>query len=289
MVETATMPGTTGSVSSVSYVEWAPILAGAVIALSVSFVLLAFGSAVGLSVISPWSITPAASRVVLGGAFWFFIVHLWAFAIGGYMAGRLRHRWPGAVQDEVEFRDGAHGLLVWAAAMVFGIVVGSAAISATSRTAAEIAATPLTLAVDHLFRSAQPASLTSPSADVRAEAGRVLVMGRDGVLAPGDRTYLAQIVAARTGLSATDAEARVVTVSDQLKASANYARKVGIVMGFLAAATLLVAAATAWWAAVIGGAHRDEGTVWDGFASKRTLWFLEAPHASTRSSKPPLS
>ena len=281
MTDEVVTPGT-GPVSSVSYVEWAPIFAGAVIALSVSFVLVAFGSAVGLAVISPWSISPAATRVVWGGVFWFFLVQLWAFALGGYMAGRLRHRWPGAVQDEVEFRDGAHGLLVWGTSLVFGIVVGSVAISTTNRSTADIAATPLTLAVDHLFRSTQPATLTPPSPDVRAEAGRVLITSRDGVLAPGERTYLSQIVAARTGLSAIDAEARVATVSEQLNTSANYARKVGIVLGFLAAASLLVAAATGWWTAVLGGSHRDQGTVWDGFASKRTLWFLEQPQTAPR-------
>ena len=255
---------------------------------SVSFVLLAFGSAVGLSVISPWSSTPVASRVIWGGVFWFFIVQLWAFAIGGYMSGRLRHRWPGATQDEVNFRDGAHGLLAWGAAIVFGIVIGAAAISTNSRTAADAAVTPVTLAVDHLFRSTQPATVTPPSPDARAEAGRVLITSRDGVLAPGDRTYLSQMVAARTGLSAIDAEARVVTVSEQLKASADYARKVGIILGFLAAASLLVAAATAWWTAVIAGSHRDQGTVWDGFASKRNLWFLEVPPTSRRSPMPPI-
>ena len=105
MADTVLTPLETGTVSNVSYVEWAPILAGAVIAVSVSFVLLAFGSAIGLAVISPWSLNPVGSRVIWGGVFWFFIVQLWAFAIGGYMAGRLRHRWPGATQDEVEFRQ----------------------------------------------------------------------------------------------------------------------------------------------------------------------------------------
>ena len=37
-----------------SYVEWAPILAGAVAAAAISLILLAFGSAIGLSTASPW-------------------------------------------------------------------------------------------------------------------------------------------------------------------------------------------------------------------------------------------
>lgn len=281
MNDTAASPATSTG-PNVSYVEWAPIVAGAVIAVSVSFVLLAFGSAVGLAVISPWSMNPAGTRVVWGGVFWFFIVQLWAFALGGYMAGRLRHRWGGAEQDEVEFRDGAHGLLVWVTSMVFGLVLGAAAINTTGRPPADIAGTPITLAVDHLFRSTQSATLVPVSADVRGEAARLLLTSGFGVIEPGDRTYLSQLVAARTGLSAIDAELRVATVSEQLNASPNYARKVGAVLGFLAAASLLVAAATAWWTAVVGGTHRDNGTMWDGLASKRTLWFLEVPGSASK-------
>ena len=187
MNDTLAIPAT-GTGPTASFVEWAPIVAGSVVAVSVSFVLLAFGSAVGLAIISPWSMSPAATRIVWGGVFWFFIVQLWAFALGGYLAGRLRHRWQGAGQDEVEFRDGAHGLLVWGTSLVFGIVVGTAAISTTNRSPSDIGANPLTLAVDHLFRSTQPTTAAPLSPDVRAEAGRVLLTTRDGVIAPGERT-----------------------------------------------------------------------------------------------------
>jgi hypothetical protein len=40
-----------------------------------------------------------------------------SFRRGGYIAGRLRSRWAAtqaADEDEIEFRDGIHGLLVWA-------------------------------------------------------------------------------------------------------------------------------------------------------------------------------
>jgi hypothetical protein len=40
-----------------------------------------------------------------------------AFATGGYIAGRLRAPLSGSA-EEVEFRDGTHGVLVWAIAMV---------------------------------------------------------------------------------------------------------------------------------------------------------------------------
>lgn len=38
------------------------------------------------------------------------------------------------------------------------------------------------------------------------------------------------------------------------------ARKLGILIAFLTAATMIVSAMGAWWAAGVGGRHRDEGT-----------------------------
>ena len=80
-----------------------------VLALAVAFVLLTFGSAVGLTAVSPWTSTRASvAAVSIGAAFWMILAHIWAFGLGGYFAGRMRHRHTGAPQLEVEFRDGAH-------------------------------------------------------------------------------------------------------------------------------------------------------------------------------------
>ena len=71
---------------------------------------------------------------------------------------------------------------------------------------------------------------------------------------------------ARTGLSQVDAEKRVTETLDPLKAAADRARKLGIVLGFLTASILLIGAVSAWWGASVGGRHREEGTVWHGFS-----------------------
>ena len=44
-----------------SYVDWSAVTAGAVAALAVSFVLLTFGAAVGLSAVSPWTSSSATT------------------------------------------------------------------------------------------------------------------------------------------------------------------------------------------------------------------------------------
>jgi nucleoid DNA-binding protein len=93
----------------------------------------------------------------------------------------------------------------------------------------------------------------------RQEVSRILLVGAaDGSLSGDDHAYLVRVVAAHTGLSQADAEKRVDTLTEQTKATADKARKAGILLAFLTAATLVVGAAAAWWGAGVGGRHRDE-------------------------------
>ena len=274
---------TSSSVPTESYVEWGPVIAGSVLVLGLSLVLLAFGSAVGLAIVSPWSNAAVASSVIWGGSFWFLLVQLWSFALGGYMAGRMRHRWVGASETEVHFRDGAHGLLVWGLSVILSVIIGSLLVSATSRVPADasgsapsarsISGAPVTLALDQLFRATQPLPPAVAVFDARPEAARLLFASvRDSNMAAADRAYLSHLVAAKTGLSQAEADTRVQTVSTQLKQTFERLRKTTVLLGFLAAASLLVGAATAWWAAVTGGQHRDQGTIWEGLARNQKLW-----------------
>src|ERR1700694_413459 len=103
------------------YLRWTPVLAGAIVAASLSFVLLSFGAAIGLAVASPsssWRDTSAT--VALLGGLWLLLTSLASFGLGGYLAGRLRESWSDATPDAVEFLDGIHGLLVWGLAIIIG-------------------------------------------------------------------------------------------------------------------------------------------------------------------------
>jgi hypothetical protein len=83
-----------------------------------------------------------------------------------------------------------------------------------------------------------------------------------------DRTYIAQLVAQRTGLSQQDAEKRVDDVVNQAKATfsdaankakqaADTARKAGAGLAMWSVIAMLIGAFVASFAATLGGRHRD--------------------------------
>src|ERR1700730_369944 len=108
------------------YLEWAPVILGALGATAISLVLLTFGAALGLSVVSPYPYAGISAKglAVLTGTY-VALVTVASFGAGGYLAGRLRSPWTGAVGNEVtesHFRDGSYGFGVWA----LGVLLGSA-------------------------------------------------------------------------------------------------------------------------------------------------------------------
>ncbi len=96
------------------------MIAGAVTAVAVSSIVIALGSGIGMSVISPYSYSssPSAGTMTVIGALWLVFAQAVGFATGGYVAGRLRRAPTSMHTDEVNFRDGANGLIVWAIGVV---------------------------------------------------------------------------------------------------------------------------------------------------------------------------
>src|ERR1700674_1496930 len=142
------------------YLRWTPVLAGAIVAAALSFVLLSFGSAIGLAVGSPsssWRDT--SSTLALLAGLWLLLTSLASFGLGGYLAGRLRAAWSVGVPHEVEFRDGVHGLLVWGLAILIGAFLAFAATRTVAPRAdlttptASTAELLLAFELDRLFRS----------------------------------------------------------------------------------------------------------------------------------------
>jgi hypothetical protein len=248
-----------------SYVDWSCALGGAALAAAISSLLLAFGSGLGLSLLSPWP-AERMNTTVFGIVMivWTVFVPLLAFAVGGYFAGRMRRPWQNLATEEVAFRDAAHGALVWAAGIVIGTVIlatlASGATNVAMPVATDMASAPvMTRLVDDLFRTEKPMDDTMRA--TRDEAQRLIGTTGVATLSETDQTYLTGLVARSTGLAAVDAAKRVNDVLAMYRSKAEAARKVGIVAAFFTAATLLMGLAVAWFAARKGGEHRDQVSI----------------------------
>src|SRR3954470_13388225 len=223
MQSTYSEPATGLAEPQISGVSWGAVLAGAVASCAVTLFLLSLGTGLGLSAVSPWGNSGAsATTFKIGTGLYFIVMAMMSSAVGGYLAGRLRTKWIGVHSDEVYFRDTAHGFLAWAFASVIGAVLLAtpattmlgAATSGATQAAANAAqnAGPMEGYVDTLLRSDNPSAPASGNqSDSRGEIVRLFTTsfrsGND--MSPADRAYVAQVVAARTGLSQADAEKRV--------------------------------------------------------------------------------
>ena len=247
------------------------------LAAAIAFVLLTFGSAIGLTAVSAEP-GEGASLLWLGiasGA-WFVWVAVSAFAAGGYLAGRMRRPFADATADEVETRDGAHGLLVWATGALLGALLAASGVTglvgaaasgagAVARTAAEAAGEAIGGDVGDLAGRLTRGGPDAPALDAAtreqvtgsgppagrrdrrrgprlAGATRRVAHGRDvgGSRRAGGRRRRRGAAALRPGLAA----------AEQMRTAAAIA-------AFVVAATLFVSAAAAWFAATTGGDHRD--------------------------------
>jgi hypothetical protein len=76
-------------------------------------------------------------------------------------------------------------------------------------------------------------------------------------LNPADRSYVAKMVAARTGLSQVDADKRVTDVTNQIKSDLDRARKNAMQLAIWLTLSLFIGAFSASLAATEGGGLRD--------------------------------
>lgn len=285
-------PQTAAAAHPGSYVDWPAVLAGAALATAISFVLLTFGSGLGLSLTSPYPDEGVSIFwLTIATAIWVLWVEISSFMAGAYLTGRMRKRVLDATEDEVHIRDGSHGLIMWAVAVLLGALIAawgvtgvvntatktvSAASSAAASAAPAVAdaadsdtANSLQLAVDRALRSSGAQSTGEMSEGLRQEAMRLFgSVLRGEEIDATDRDYLVNALTRQSGLSAEEAEQRIATLTSKATELANAAREAadkariaGVIAAFLLAASLLVSAAGAYLAAGYGGSHRDEGTV----------------------------
>ena len=124
------LPSYTGSIVSdaspdhghVHGVCWTGVIAGALTVASLGIILLTLGFGLGLSSVSPWAYKGVSGKTIAEGTIaWLVFSQIVASGMGGYLAGRLRHRWSRVHADEVHFRDSAQGFLAWALALVVAV------------------------------------------------------------------------------------------------------------------------------------------------------------------------
>jgi hypothetical protein len=255
---------------SVAGVSWAAVLAGAAASCALTLILLSFGTGMGFSVVSPWSNSGvSATTFKIGTGLYFIVMAMISSAVGGYLAGRLRTKWVGVQPTEVHFRDTTHGFLAWAVASILGVVllaspanslIGGTLSGATQAAANSAQSSSMDGYVDTLLRSDNPSAQgqQNPS-DARREMARLFTSSfRQGDdLKPADRTYVAKVVAARTGLNEADAEKRVTDVTNQVKADLDSARKAAMQISIWLTLSLFIGAFSASLAATEGGGLRD--------------------------------
>lgn len=295
--------GVVSAEANASGVSWPAVIAGAVVAAALSLALLSLGAGLGLAAISPWSGEGASiASVGKAGIGWLILMQVIAASMGGYLAGRLRTKWTGVHTDEVFFRDTAHGFLVWAVGLVMTATLLASAASSLAGGVAKAGSSAVGAAaiaggamaksgnpdgsgmagggvgsisgisdyvVDSLFRIDRTAAsanmVTSEQSDtnVRNEVMRILSNSATDMPA-ADKTYLAQLIAAKTGLSAADAERRISELQAQIKAKENAAREAADIArkGAMKSSLwlfvgLLIGAFSASLAATLGGRQRD--------------------------------
>jgi hypothetical protein len=251
-------------------IQWGCVVAGAICASALAFVLHAFAGAVGISIAStaPTWRDSSAALVLLTGLY-LILVALASYSLGAYVTARLRVPSVNA-SDIREFRNGVDGLLVWALATLLTGLIALALAVATPRLATPSGSSEqvsvageniIAYDLDRLFRSdRRPQGIVENMNYPRAEAGRILLTSSShrGIQAD-DRNYLIRLVTVLTGLAPPDAERRVDQVIAQAKDNISRARRTGVILGFMVGAAALLGAAMAWYVASETGRYRDSG------------------------------
>ena len=221
-----------------SYIDWAAILGGAVVATAIATVFTTFGAALGLSAISADPGEGSFNFAIILSGIWVVVTLVASYAAGGYIAGRMRRRVDQASADEVMARDMINGLVVWGVGMVIGaMLLTNAAISAVGTAAGTVAtaagsavggaaegaiaaagamipdsvtADPMGFVTSSLLRPAAADPLTATPEALKADAGAILAnVVATGEISDAERAYLESAVAAQTGLPPADITARV--------------------------------------------------------------------------------
>jgi hypothetical protein len=248
-----------------SAISWPPVIAGAVAAAGLSLTLHAFAAGVGISVSSTGATWRDSSVLLwsLAGVYVLFVA-IAAFALGGYITGRMQTR-RGGESKETEFLDGMNGVVMWGLSILLaGVVAFGAATIATNVAAPSggagasqsiVSENALASELDVLFRGSRT---LEENPYRRAEAGRILLKaGSHSGISNPDRRYLAELVSSTTGGSAEQAMTTTNRVIVMTRDALRKARVAALLQAFFVGVSLIVGIAIAWASAVEGGKERE--------------------------------
>jgi hypothetical protein len=192
-----------------------------------------------------WALATVVTAAVLGGA---------TSAIIGATGAGLAAGAPGAARASMT--DGYVDTLLRPAP---GRTAGQSQ-SQANQQAADTATSPI--ATGQTAPNLQGGTITpqaAPQGVNRGEIGRILAtgLGKTGAVSDVDKTYLASVIASRTGLSQQEAEARINQTITQAKAAADTARKSARNFSFWLAFAMLAGALSAALASIEGGNLRN--------------------------------
>ncbi len=126
-----------------SIMDWPAILSGAAIAAGAMVVFTGFIAAIGLGSVSaePGEGLGTFASILVG--LFAFLSTLASYALGGYVAGRMRTPVSGIAADETHARDGVHGLTVWAIGTLVGAMLTIGVVSSGVRAVGSAASTAI--------------------------------------------------------------------------------------------------------------------------------------------------
>lgn len=112
-----------------SYVDWAAVFAGAVVAAGLALLLTTFAAALGLGSISVGEDGGISFGWLIVTALFVVISMVAANWLGGYIAGRMRRPIGSGGRDEVTVRDGMNGLAVWGIGMIVSAILATSVVT----------------------------------------------------------------------------------------------------------------------------------------------------------------
>lgn len=242
-----------------SYIDWAAIFGGGVVAVAIASVFAGFGAALGLSTISAERGEGSFDAMVIVSAIWIVVSLVASYLAGGYIAGRMRRRVDQVGAEEVTVRDGINGLVVWGLGIVATVFLLGAALSTTISAVGSVASAAgaaagtvattagsvvggiaegalsaagavmpadalkdqLAYVGDSLLRPAQVTTGTATPEAVAAQTAGILGnVALTGEISDAERNYLVSAVVQATAASPAEAATRV----DAAVATAQQAR-----------------------------------------------------------------